>query len=136
MDGFRCHLSSSESSNSVESKEGDEEGGGLSRKRGRDQAEAESHYDSLKRNKNDRFRSRIFHMRNLNNWIKVVLIEQGVQQITPPLPPETLRVLDLGCGKGGDFNKWVMGEGGVAEYSGVDIAKVSLQDLVSDRASE
>ena len=53
---------------SASHKSADEEGG---RKRGRDQAEAESHYDSLKRNKDDRFRSRIFHLRNLNNWVKV-----------------------------------------------------------------
>ena len=42
---------------------------------------------------------------------------------------ELLKVLDLGCGKGGDLQKWQ--KAGLREYIGVDIADVSVQQARS-----
>jgi mRNA (guanine-N7-)-methyltransferase len=63
--------------------------------------------------------SRIFKLRAFNNWIKAVLIAQVTRN------NKGLRVLDMGCGKGGDLLKWK--KAGISEYVGVDIASVSVQ---------
>lgn len=67
-----------------------------------------------------RSESRIFHLRNLNNWIKYTLIHDHC--------PAQSRVLDLACGKGGDLKKWK--EQHIKEYVGVDIAEGSIRDAV------
>ena len=79
------------------------------------------HYNSLQ----DRHRtlssgSEILHLRNLNNWIKSVLIGKHMAK--------GHGVLDLACGKGGDLNKFKIG--GVALYVGIDIAGQSVRDAV------
>ena len=69
--------------------------------------------------------SDILHLRNLNNWVKSVLIKKH-------LPVGNRRrgaaVLDLACGKGGDMLKFKAGN--VALYVGLDIAVQSVRDAV------
>ena len=79
------------------------------------------HYNSLA----DRHRtltsgSDILHVRNLHNWIKSVLIGRHLRP--------GAAVLDLACGKGGDMQKFRVGE--CATYCGVDIALQSVRDAV------
>ncbi|CAE7078998.1 unnamed protein product [Rhizoctonia solani] len=81
-----------------------------------------------------RLDSPIIGLRNFNNWIKSVLIAKFGRR---PLQESDTRgpnphgrgitsgkVLDLGCGKGGDLRKW--GKASIREYVGLDIAQVSI----------
>ncbi|KAJ2450272.1 mRNA cap guanine-N7 methyltransferase [Coemansia sp. RSA 2336] len=64
-----------------------------------------------------RMHTKITGLRLFNNWVKSLLIRQYAFAGS--------RVLDLGCGKGGDLRKWSIA--GIAEYVGMDIAQVSVQ---------
>ncbi|GAA5876138.1 hypothetical protein JCM8547_003376 [Rhodosporidiobolus lusitaniae] len=67
--------------------------------------------------------SPIFGLKSFNNWIKSVLIAKHGRRENDHDKPK-IRVLDLGCGKGGDLQKWA--KAGTAEYVGIDIASVSV----------
>ncbi|GAA5991141.1 hypothetical protein JCM11641_004044 [Rhodosporidiobolus odoratus] len=82
--------------------------------------------------------SPIIGLKNFNNWIKSVLIAKygglgapwddgtdgsAMSEEDKKRTPK-VRVLDLGCGKGGDLHKWV--RAGTDEYVGIDIANVSV----------
>ena len=57
------------------------------------------HYDKkLDKGLKEREKSEILGLRNFNNWIKSVLIQKYIQTGD--------KVLDLGCGKGGDLMKY------------------------------
>ncbi len=96
---------------------------------GKDQQVAAGFYNTLRRDFGSRNQSLVFHLRKLNNWVKSLLIN-GLR------PAEAagreLEVLDLACGKGGDFTKWrdLARRFPVARYVGVDIAKASLVDAI------
>lgn len=86
-----------------------------------------------------REQSPIIGLKNFNNWIKAVMIakfarpairdtnnrKEGTEFFGRQKRPKyTGRVLDLGCGKGGDLGKWAKSD--IAAYVGVDIADVSI----------
>ncbi|KAJ1901246.1 mRNA cap guanine-N7 methyltransferase [Kickxella alabastrina] len=64
----------------------------------------------------DRLRTKITGLRLFNNWVKSVLITEHTFA--------RCKVLDLGCGKGGDLLKWSIAN--IGEYVGMDIAEVSV----------
>ncbi|KAL7072237.1 hypothetical protein ACQ4LE_008872 [Meloidogyne hapla] len=71
----------------------------------------------------------ILHLRNMNNWMKSMLIAGTVDRLKSQGGKynwQQIRVLDLACGKGGDLRKWRVG--GIDEIVMTDIAEVSLQD--------
>jgi mRNA (guanine-N7-)-methyltransferase len=87
-------------------------------------------------------------LKNFNNWVKTVLINQycvnpmerpaftngpqyrGNRLLTNLFGGPRLKVLDLGCGKGGDLNKW--GKVGTEEYVGIGTSlRVSSELLLS-----
>lgn len=81
--------------------------------------------------------SPIIGLKNFNNWIKSVLFANFGHAVLakspysqPPAggrkggPVSRGKVLDMGCGKGGDLNKWAKAH--VKEYIGLDIAAVSV----------
>lgn len=67
-----------------------------------------SHYNNIEeKGIKERSKSRIFYMRNSNNWIKSYLIAYCLEQIRDrQVDGYPISVLDLGCGKGGDLFKW------------------------------
>lgn len=86
-----------------------------------------NHYNQLsERGVAERKESRIFHMRNLNNWIKSRIIGNILDRIRKENGPHCrLNVLDLGCGKGGDLLKWERGH--VHHVVCADIAETSIE---------
>ncbi|XP_070777873.1 mRNA cap guanine-N(7) methyltransferase [Enoplosus armatus] len=88
-----------------------------------------SHYNRLQEvGLAARSRSRIFFMRNFNNWLKSVLIGEILEQVRGP-GSQKVSVLDLGCGKGGDLLKWK--RGGISHLVCADIAGVSVEQCQS-----
>ncbi|XP_029284075.1 mRNA cap guanine-N(7) methyltransferase [Cottoperca gobio] len=88
-----------------------------------------SHYNSLQEvGLAARSRSRIFFMRNFNNWLKSILIGEVLEQVRGA-GPQQVSVLDLGCGKGGDLLKWR--RGGIHHLVCADIAAVSVDQCQS-----
>ncbi|XP_069005983.1 mRNA cap guanine-N7 methyltransferase [Embiotoca jacksoni] len=75
-----------------------------------------------------RSRSRIFFMRNFNNWLKSVMIGEILETVRGA-GPQPVSVLDLGCGKGGDLLKWR--RGGINHLVCADIAGVSVEQCQS-----
>lgn len=76
--------------------------------------------------------SRIKGLRSFNNWVKSTIIqkfspaEDYVPGSMPAPGSEGLLVLDLGCGKGGDLQKWQSAPQRVDLYVGLDPADVSI----------
>lgn len=88
--------------------------------------------------------SRIKGLRAFNNWVKCALIHKfavaadsqsstGEQSLLSSminregLDSQGLRVLEIGCGKGGDLHKWHTAPEKVAIYVGLDPADVSIK---------
>lgn len=76
-----------------------------------------SHYNNLKGLKlRDRHKSKIINIRNMNNFIKSMLINMYAKK----------DVLDIGCGKGGDLKKYLQVD--IDYYCGIDIADQSIRE--------
>ena len=77
--------------------------------------------------------SRIKGLRKFNNWVKSTIIHRFSPPESDQAPP--IRVLDLGCGKGGDLGKWQSAPHAVELYVGIDPAEVSIEQA-RDRYAE
>ncbi|XP_053100042.1 mRNA cap guanine-N7 methyltransferase isoform X2 [Hemicordylus capensis] len=83
-----------------------------------------AHYNKLEEvGLEQRSMSRIFYLRNFNNWIKSVLIGEFLDKVRQR--KQNITVLDLGCGKGGDLLKWRKGR--ISRLVCTDIADISVQ---------
>lgn len=79
------------------------------------------HYDDIHQTRRTtRTENEVSCVKNLHNWIKSVLIR------TYAFP--LCKVLDLGCGKGGDLLKW--GKANVSKYVGLDISHQAIHDAI------
>lgn len=84
-----------------------------------------THYNELPEVGLDkRSESRIFYLRNFNNWMKSILIGEFLEKIRQK-KKHNVTVLDLGCGKGGDLLKWKKGR--INKLVCTDIADVSIK---------
>ncbi|KAF2091342.1 guanine-N(7)-methyltransferase, partial [Saccharata proteae CBS 121410] len=73
--------------------------------------------------------SKIKGLRSFNNWVKSTLIQKfspGDESVGQGRSGEPILVLDIGCGKGGDLQKWGAAPKRVDLYVGVDPADVSI----------
>ncbi|CAH1779535.1 unnamed protein product, partial [Owenia fusiformis] len=105
----------------------------------KDQGEAEAdvgktvaqHYNKLQEAGLDaRTQSRIFYLRNFNNWTKSMLIGDYLQKIRSNKGERCeISVLDLGSGKGGDLLKWKKGR--IDKLICADIAETSVEQAES-----
>lgn len=85
-----------------------------------------AHYNHLEeKGLNERFNSPIFYLRNFNNWVKSVLIQEFTDKVREKDYGRPLKVLDICCGKGGDLSKWQKAR--VERVIFADIADVSVQ---------
>ncbi|KAG8442240.1 hypothetical protein GDO86_011148 [Hymenochirus boettgeri] len=83
-----------------------------------------AHYNDLQESGlHARSQSRIFYLRNFNNWMKSALIGEFVDKVRQR--KKNITVLDLGCGKGGDLLKWKKGR--IDKLVCTDIADVSVK---------
>ncbi|EPR79987.1 mRNA capping enzyme [Spraguea lophii 42_110] len=81
--------------------------------------EIAEHYNSIKSiNKKERTQSKIINIRNMNNFIKSILIKKYTKADNS--------VLDIGCGKGGDIFKFA--HQNIKYYTGIDIAENSIEE--------
>jgi len=86
------------------------------------------HYNKLdEKGLEERTKSRIFYLRNFNNWVKSMLIGDYVERVKKQneSSKKKITVLDLCCGKGGDLLKWKIG--GIDYLVCADIAETSVQ---------
>lgn len=90
-----------------------------------------THYNEIEeKGLAERSQSRIVFMRNFNNWIKSMLINEYLNKLKASQKlGSPLRVLDMCCGKGGDLLKWE--KGGITHLICTDIADVSLEQCES-----
>ncbi|KAI8791194.1 mRNA cap guanine-N7 methyltransferase [Biomphalaria glabrata] len=85
-----------------------------------------SHYNQLEEaGLAQRTCSRIFFLRNFNNWIKSVLIAESLNSLRKSDHHSSVSVLDLCSGKGGDLLKWKKGR--IGHLVCADIAETSVQ---------
>ncbi|XP_058812462.1 mRNA cap guanine-N7 methyltransferase [Topomyia yanbarensis] len=86
-----------------------------------------THYNQIEeRGLQERTKSRIFYMRNFNNWIKSILINKYLDIVKEKTTRgNPLRVMDMCCGKGGDLLKW--SKGNITHLICTDIAEVSVE---------
>ncbi|XP_007949871.1 mRNA cap guanine-N7 methyltransferase [Orycteropus afer afer] len=84
-----------------------------------------AHYNELQEvGLEKRSQSRIFYLRNFNNWMKSVLIGEFLEKVRQK-KKHGITVLDLGCGKGGDLLKWKKGR--INKLVCTDIADISVK---------
>lgn len=94
---------------------------GIQSSTGVEQELAAKHYNELKRESATRHLSHIYHLRKLNNIIKSKIIETAAKKArvrilnSTNVVPKGLRVIDFGCGMGGDIFKWGLNPAGGAK---------------------
>ncbi|XP_075212734.1 RNA guanine-7 methyltransferase [Lycorma delicatula] len=86
-----------------------------------------AHYNMLEeKGLSERNQSRIVYLRNFNNWIKSMLINEFLEKVRNSKPAGApLKVLDMCCGKGGDLFKWRNGR--ITHLVCVDLAETSVK---------
>ncbi|KAF2140700.1 uncharacterized protein K452DRAFT_288789 [Aplosporella prunicola CBS 121167] len=98
------------------------------------------HYNAVPERGRDwrKTNSKIKGLRSFNNWIKSTVIQKfspGDESMGESQYGQNILVLDIGCGKGGDLQKWQSAPRRVDLYVGLDPADVSINQA-RDRYSQ
>ncbi|KAL7020409.1 hypothetical protein ACKWTF_011517 [Chironomus riparius] len=111
----------------LENNEEEEEGGSSQNSNYDNSSVVAKHYNQLQeKGLAERFNSKIFYLRNFNNWVKSMLISDYLEKIKDSIRfGSPLRVLDMCCGKGGDLLKWQ--KGNITYLICTDIASISIE---------
>ncbi|MFH4973817.1 hypothetical protein AB6A40_000526 [Gnathostoma spinigerum] len=92
---------------------------------GKASVDVAAHYNAVpEKGIGERTGSRIFYLRNFNNWIKSMLIGEFLDRLKAS-GITRITALDLCCGKGGDLLKWK--KGGIRHLVATDIANISME---------
>nr|XP_039270896.1 mRNA cap guanine-N7 methyltransferase-like [Styela clava] len=84
------------------------------------------HYNQLPESGlRQRKQSKIYFMRNFNNWVKSVLMKTFQIRLETEGQRSGIVALDVGCGKGGDLLKWA--KGNVNKVICTDLAATSIE---------
>lgn len=128
---YDANVSLKRKRSSSEESEGSDGSSAQPKKRPSNSHVVASHYNTLEeKGLAERSKSRIFYMRNFNNWIKSVMINEYITRIRDSSKlGEPIRVLDMCCGKGGDLNKWEKAR--ISHLICTDIAEVSVEQCES-----
>ncbi|CAD8119387.1 unnamed protein product [Paramecium primaurelia] len=72
--------------------------------------------------------SSLYYLRNFQNWVKAVLINEYSSALKQNFADKRnlLNVFEMGCGKGGDMQKW--SKAGTGLWFGIDISDTSLKE--------
>jgi len=94
------------------------------------QEDPRKHYGMQHQSSKERCESQSVRTRNFNSFAKAVLFERFLLEVRREAGggDAPLAILDLGCGKGGDFRK--VANCGVTEYCGVDVSEPALSVAV------
>ncbi|KAK7865111.1 hypothetical protein R5R35_014642 [Gryllus longicercus] len=86
-----------------------------------------AHYNTLEeKGLEERNKSRILYLRNFNNWVKSMLIAEYLEKVKQSKTHgAAIKVLDIGCGKGGDLFKWKRGS--ITHLICADLAETSVE---------
>ncbi|CAK83615.1 unnamed protein product (macronuclear) [Paramecium tetraurelia] len=89
---------------------------------------AKDYYNQqLKNTETHRRISKLYYLRNFQNWVKAVLINEYSKKCNQnKLCFKLLNVFEMGCGKGGDMYKW--SKAGTGLWFGIDISSESLKE--------
>jgi hypothetical protein len=115
IDGFKCCIVELKKKKAVSADNGNGRTNVASisgTETGEQQRAAAAHYNDLKRERATRHLSHIYHLRNMNNFIKSDIISSTATRAkltcinSLGYVPKGISVIDFGCGMGGDIFKW------------------------------
>merc|ERR1719295_1558992 len=86
-----------------------------------------------------RSNARAKNVRDMNNWLKYMVITYSIGEAFHENDNQKINVLDLGCGKGGDLYKFRGNKHYISHYVGIDLAskciesaRRKLQSMIND----
>ena len=87
-------------------------------------------FKALQHSMEQRARSSLRNVRDMNNWCKYVNITRGIRQAFKCNNDKKITILDLACGKGGDLRKFRGNKKYIKQIIGIDIASNCIDKAI------